>query len=1045
MKQALPPFSVYDASAGAGKTFALVREYLRICLQAENPQAFKNVLAITFTNKAAREMKVRILKQLEALSRGAPDAMAQQLMTELQLSTEEIQDRSEKLLHQVLHYYSAFAVSTIDKFTNRIIRSFSRELQLSYTYEVEINSHKMVREAVEMLLDALRPKSPEAVVLTQFLRSQLDEEKSPRLETDITNLVSQILWQEAAWPYLQQLLLWSTADYLPVHQKLKAEQNELKVAVSTKAGEFLQFMSDQGVDQSHFSKAGNLYLEVQRLQQGGMGSLARTNTLQKMLAGEKSFSTKKQLKAHSALLIPLAEDLRQRTLALEEYVQPRIARYRLLAVILKPYFSMAVMGAVNACLEEIKTRDNRLPIGEFNRLISRQIAGQPAPFLYEKLGERYRHFFIDEFQDTSELQWHNLVPLINNALAGKGASAMLVGDAKQAIYRFRGGVARQFIDLANDRDTTNRVRVNDKEQILYTRGKVKLECNYRSRKEIVHFNNALFTGLAPDLPPWLSPLYAEATQRPRGAEGGRVEVKLYPKNDCTKEELLEDVWTRIQHCLQRGYAPGDICLLFRQKTEAALCGHFLQERQMPFVGSDTLRLNHSTAVEVLISGIRLLQYPDDEQGRLPILEYVWEHHRPPDTDPYLYFQQWGKAPVANFWQEVWRSAEEPAPLERLRRSNAYEALILLLGQLHPAWVGDPYVQVLLDESHHLLTRGEGSFLDLLQWWEDGGQDQKVPLPEQQGAILVDTIHQVKGLEFPVVMVPFTDWQLFSSRHTQAWLDLREEDCHGLPAAFVKLKAEVEEPVVPAFRELTEQEVAESTGDAVNLLYVALTRPVDELYLFGRLNKTNNDNSVVQFLERFTATQGDTGEGVWGEYVYPTAPPRAEAKVQLQYQAPGAAAAAFTRPMAPGDWQVAGPRERGRLWHFLLSELPLNGDWADILKRQLESGSLPPEEEVAYRKVLLDIVRHPQLRLFFAGRGELLCERELLWPGRSSLRPDRVVPSKGAAHILDYKTGAPHPTHRGQVEEYAAAFRQMGYTAGKQALVYLGATPQVEIW
>ncbi|MGB0177882.1 MAG: UvrD-helicase domain-containing protein, partial [Owenweeksia sp.] len=397
-------FTIYTASAGAGKTYNLVYRVLCLCLAAAGSSAFRAILAITFTNKAAAEMKdriVRTLQEFSAESGQGESALFQRFCEELNLSAEELKTKSEEVLRAILHQYSAFSISTIDKFTNRLIRTFAQDLKVSGNYKIELDAELILSEAVDTMLSDLEEDSALAEVLIQFLNAQLEEGKSPRAEYRLLE-VGYTLFEERAIVPLSVLKNVNSSDFLEVRQKLyhrneKWDQEAAQLAKST-----LELIDDNNIEHSLFSR-GSLPKYLASIFSNPRLELP-SPTVQKQMVGESDFYPKNKARGASNYIDPIAGELMERCQALLHFIIDHSAIYELSGLILRNIFSLAVVSRIEKYLEQIKNESNRLPIGEFNQLISKHLRDQPAAFLYERIGDRYRHYFIDEFQDTSRLQ-----------------------------------------------------------------------------------------------------------------------------------------------------------------------------------------------------------------------------------------------------------------------------------------------------------------------------------------------------------------------------------------------------------------------------------------------------------------------------------------------------------------------------------------------------------------------------------------------------------------------------------------------------------------
>ena len=507
-----PSFLVYSSSAGSGKTYQLTKAYLLLALGADDPAYFKRVLAITFTNDAAGEMKERILGALRRFAypeSGKVDGLLAEVAAELKLSAAEVQRRAAATFRLVLYHYADFAVSTIDSFVQRIVTAFTRELGLPATFEVELDTDSVLHSAVAALLDKVN-RDPNSQLLTQTLAEyalgQAEEGKSwSRLPEELAGF-GRALFNETVQEAVTQLGQLTLADFRRLDKQIRAKRTEIEAAFTQTKEAAVAVLAAAGATESDFFQGkrgifGYVQKGVELLApEAGPNSYVNTT-----LADDKWYSGKIKTEADRARVDAVKEPLRGVAAAVAQLREAYLSNYVLLAA-MQPYlFHASLLSELNKVVEQISRDRNVVLISEFNRRIASIVLTEPVPFLYERLGEKYEHILIDEFQDTSVLQWNNLLPLVENTLAN-GHSSLAVGDAKQAIYRWRGGEMEQILRL-HQRDTAAlvaRAREPETRELLRLRYETlngvlepkALQVNYRSAREIVAFNNAFFEAVS---------------------------------------------------------------------------------------------------------------------------------------------------------------------------------------------------------------------------------------------------------------------------------------------------------------------------------------------------------------------------------------------------------------------------------------------------------------------------------------------------------------------------------------------------------------------
>lgn len=477
-------FQVYNASAGSGKTFTLVKEYLKIILTSENIFSFQNVLAITFTNKAAAEMKDRVLKSLEDFSEERENDLMPEILQETALDKSIIKQRSIKILDAILQNYSAFSITTIDSFTHKIIKSFAYDLGLPLNFEVELDAQTLLNEAVDVLISKIGTDKKLTNLLIEYSLEKADDDKSWDISRDL-NEFAKVLLNEDDILHFKKLSNKSLDDFITLKKKVKDQMDVIEKKFTSIADKTLQFIKDHNLEFSDFSYSGEYpkhFQKMQKLSTLKFEELKFDGRLNKNIEEGKNLYAAKTPENAKQTIDAINEQLYQFYFESKEIFNTYYSDYLLCQLLLKSIIPLAVLNKINNELSVIKEENNLQLNAEFNQLISENIKEQPAPFIYERIGQRFQNYFIDEMQDTSVLQWQNLIPLIDNALAQEKSSLLLVGDAKQAIYRWRGGKAEQFIALGSENNNPFSIK----------KEKQQLETNYRSYSEIIDFNNKFF-------------------------------------------------------------------------------------------------------------------------------------------------------------------------------------------------------------------------------------------------------------------------------------------------------------------------------------------------------------------------------------------------------------------------------------------------------------------------------------------------------------------------------------------------------------------------
>jgi ATP-dependent exoDNAse (exonuclease V) beta subunit len=1046
-------FEVYNASAGAGKTYALVKNYLAICLASDNTMKFREILAITFTNKAANEMKERITAQLEVMaSYNSPQrqedkkyAMLFQLAEQLDMSVEKLSFRSKDVLTAILHNYSAFSVSTIDKFTNRLIRSFAQDLKLNSNYEVELDNGEMLAEAIDRMLADLDENSATSGVLLEFISNRLDEGKSPRPEQGLQDM-GKNLFDEGALPFLKKLAGFDSSRVMEAGKGLRKEQEVFKKYLNDTAKELLALIHSQGLGKGDFTR-GTVYKYLLYLTGDDEKKWIPNKTVAEAIEG-KSFYPSGKSKALAAQFEPIESELRGGLLQLVEKLKDGYPRYHLVNRVLRDIYSLATLAEIEKNLELVKDESNRLPIGEFNKLISEKLEQEPTAYLYEKLGDRYHYFFVDEFQDTSVLQWKNLLPLINNAMASSG-SVMIVGDGKQSIYRWRGGDVSQFISLSDNTDTSNKIEVNGEIRELYDREKISLGSNFRSRKTVVDFNNRFFTTAGGLLEgERFKNLYNEAYQNPERQDGGYVYLnRLEYDKDSFEERQCDEVYRIVQDALSRGFTLKDITIITRRKHEGAVLAEFLLGKGLRVVSPDSLMLEQSAEVRSIVSFIKFLVRPDDHGVRWDFLDKLWVNQATDTVEKHQFINSLIHQPAYLVHQFIEQNSEG-YQLEKLLQLSLVDKAYYIAMLLRLPVQTNPFLHTFMDQVIDYQYKNENGESGFVRWWDDKGSSRSISLPEGNDALNIMTVHKSKGLEFPITIVPFADWfATYEPGGSDSWIDLESVGIGDLPVARVKLSES--EMVFEEYENLTKQNKENVYLDNINLAYVAFTRAVDELYVIGSKRKGRDSSRLSRYINQYYTLNEAEGDVVeMGNPVQRIKEQPQKVTMGLpSYEAANWLERVKISVDAPLDWTTgeAEATSYGKKVHSLLAQVRAKAELEQILDLSFAYGTIDDKERSELRPLVEALLENEILAPYFAENLKVLNEEEILIPGGRTARPDRVVLEGEVAHIIDYKTGEISETHKLQLDNYRVLLNQMGYEAGDNVLIYLSAKPEVMKW
>lgn len=1043
-------FRVYRSSAGSGKTFTLVLEYLKIALDNQ-PEAYRQILAITFTNKAAGEMKERVLQALKDFTGDAPVSgknapLFETLKTALGLNDEILRQRSRKVLTNILHNYADFSISTIDKFTHKIVRTFAHDLRLNVGFDVELDEKSLLKRAIDQLVARAGTDENLTKLLVDFTKSKMEEDRNWQIEQDLLDF-SSILLEEEAPPYLRRLRDLDTADFFKVRKELKSRMIIFREKITGSGEKALKLMSEAGIEAASFAGGANgiakyfSYLAAFRIDK-----LQPSATVSRNVSEDKWYASKVN-EIQKQAIDSIAEQLKVLFLETTAFIEQQLPAFNLLSLIDRNIFSLALLNRVEEELENVKWEFNLLPISDFNKKISEVVIREPIPFIYERIGERYHHFLIDEFQDTSLLQWQNLLPLLENALGG-GYFNMVVGDAKQAIYRWRGGEVEQFVRLPEIYKPMNEdFAVQKQMSLTHHFQEALLANNYRSKMEVVDFNNRFFESLHPLLSEYGSAIYRNVAQGYReDNRGGGVSIQLLEASGDKSYESLtcERVLEIVRGNLADGYEFVDMAVLCKKNREGAVIAQYLITHGIPVVSSESLLLISSPEVRTVIHLMTLLSDPSNHFLISKIIEYL---HLQEKIEGALFevthrFFREGQSIFG--WLKQYNIHLNDAELVLLPLYELAEAVMRAFGWMEKA---DPYLQALLDVIYKYSNKEGNERSSFLEWWKQKQTSFSVQVPEGTPAVHVMTVHKSKGLEFPVVIHPHATYDARIQR-SQAWVDIAPEKLEPLSTALLPLVKQTEQT---RFSEIYREEQEKSLLDMLNVLYVALTRPRERLYILttppskGRGNRSVPD-LLAHFYEQTEAFSRDPLYMQYGTFEKRNAEKKKENEELIMERFESAdwkdrITVSYRSPLL-WEEQSGKARDYGKLIHEILGGVRTINDLPGEIGKMQMNGMITAEETIGISNRLTALLNREELCTYYSQGQEVVNEVDILLPGGEGFRPDRVVLLPGETVVIDYKTGMEDSKHLAQLRTYQKLLHEMGYPRVAAYLVYIGGEEKI---
>ncbi|MBN2484873.1 MAG: UvrD-helicase domain-containing protein [Bacteroidales bacterium] len=1043
---------IIKASAGSGKTFSLTSEFLKLVIGDPSYAYFKSVLAVTFTNKATAEMKERILKELHILGSGGRSAHLDILKEHTKKDEKNIRTKSANILQHILHGYSWFKIETIDSFFQGIIRSFLMELGIPGHFVTEIDYKKILEQAVDNFMDKLGGDKNILNWLLGTIEHRISDGKNWDIKKELfktgENIFKEIYEENA--PQLEAKL----SDY----SFLNAFKNEIRAIIAQfeselneKAVKALKSIEAHGLTADDFKGKlkgpVNFFFKIKKREYKNYG-----NTIHKAIEDNSYWASKSS--AHYNLLINIADQtLNPAAIDILNYIEKNYAAYLSAKTTIKDFQPMVLITALADEVKKAKQEKGIMLLSDSAPFINRIINNNDTPFIYEKTGNRFNHILIDEFQDTSRLQYGNFKPLISNSLSFNH-NCLVVGDIKQSIYRWRN--SNWEILAKNIRnDFSHAVKENS------------LDTNWRSNKNIVNFNNAFFgeavkqfnTLIPLPADKYINPeiLYSDVAQKAASAceNKGYVRIHIFDKEETNEDNYYGNALIKdINNLLIKGFKPGDIAVLVRSRKEGATIANFIIEADknklfaspVSVISNESLFLKNSSAVRLLLAALRYTcDITDPIAAASLISAYKMQFSDTFGTDAAFFPEG-----------EINRNSVDNTIYEGFTQECAHirgSGLYLLASGLASALKLDIieeesiYLHSFLDCIFQFDENEINDLYGFLQYWETNGENKTISAAEAEHAVRILTIHRSKGLEFPAVFVPFATWGLTPNPKSPFWVKPGSEPFSKMPLLLLSTKNELAEST---FKDQYNEEVYLTLIDNLNLLYVAFTRAINTLIIYtdnpktdavkagpvissaifniyntGKLNFVQTENSY-QLGEPQPRLINKPAQNFI--LLRPAEKPGEIPQVHIKWQS-----AEYLREAGTNE-----TRELGKVMHSIMEHIETTADVDISVQNALLLGMIQKSEERLVKEKITSALAMPGVNEWFSGRYSVLTENEIIGNNFSVKRPDRVMIEGDSAIIVDYKFGHGHDTrkHPGQVKQYMELIRQMGYTKVSGFLWYI---------
>jgi ATP-dependent helicase/nuclease subunit A len=1092
-------FNIYSSSAGSGKTYTLTKEYLKLALGSDKVFYYKRILAITFTNDAASEMKERILAALKDIAdmqnfneKSKFWGMFREIADALKLPDDTIQKRAAAVFSHIIQEYSDFAVKTIDSFINQLVNAFTEDLGLPHNYEIVLDGNTVLTEAVERLIEkaGLDEHQDLTRILEHFVEEKVSDGKTWNFLIEELAEFGKHLINDQFYSALIKLDSLDSEDFWHISNNIYTYLNWIENGIKALAENAIQYIENQGLSMDDFTQkakgiGGYFYNMRDDLEDEYFRKKDKSpNSYQWAAINEDKWYSAKTPTPTKVAIDAIKEDLTAVFKEMQEFKTQHLPKYALFTMIKPNLRKLSLLKKIKTEFDAVLADKNQVFISEFNRKILQIILSEPVPFIYERIGERYNHLLVDEFQDTSDMQFYNLLPLIENSLANNHFN-LIVGDAKQAIYRWRGGKMELIVHLFKKdiKNLMNNSLIQDFqiEQFMtiskYLNSE-NLTTNYRSSREVIDFNNRFFASVLSEyenIYPFLKDVYAGFSQKiPENAKtGGHVQIEFL---DHVKGEnlMLSRTVEIIQQVLYEGYSMGDIAILCRKNKESAEMANFLVEANYNIISRDSLLLKNSPIVRLLVAFMRVVNQPDNRLAKSEVAYLFYQTilgHIPDNKDNDLISEAVDAAQITDFYLLFAQHGFTINSIN-LNKAGIYELAekIIHIFQLFERTDRKSYLFRFLDVVLNYSLKESNHLQDFLKFWDEKKDSSalSVKSPAEQDAITITTVHRSKGLEYPVVIIPYAQWDTEPNNYSELWADLdvldyeelsyeKEGDTVRLLSAPVKINSRM------LMTDLSGQYGKEFEAiflENLNMLYVAFTRAVDKLFVLSGKNHHNKVQGVGGLMQGFLQSvelyQPDQNiyEISKGHFIKKEKPTTAERdviflpKVVSEDRSDKLRLRRISEKIFDSE-TLDKTKDRVNKLHEAFVKIKTRKDIPNAIQLLEFEGVLSPKESHEIIESIEEIIALPELKALFEEGLQVDNQREILLNGTESQCPDRVVMKDGIVYIIDYTTGTSkdpnkHERNARQVRNYGKLYRQMGFENIEMMLVYLETSEVVRV-
>jgi ATP-dependent helicase/nuclease subunit A len=1055
---------VFRASAGSGKTYTLTQEY--IFLLFKKPENYRQILAVTFTNKATAEMRSRILSTLNNLAhqKGVTPEHMVDLQVKFKLTAAQVRQKASLLLGLLLHDFSRFSISTIDSFFQKVTRSFAREMGLPIGFRLELETKHIMLQAIDQLILEMDKPRHKAMKewLIDFARERMEQDNKWNISQEIQHISREIFkekYQASAALLSKQI---KDKNYLNAYKSALQEIiSNVDQKIKSVGEQGLELIKKFNLDLTEdFQGKSRTKVKVfERMAQ--LNDHLNLSKFEVLLESTDKW-TRKDSPPEKKMAIEAACQAGLFTLLLQaaETIAQKSKDYYTAKLILKELNALGLIHDVYEKMMQLCREQNIFMISGTNYLLTRIIDNNETPFIYEKTGTRYAHYMMDEFQDTSTLQYLNFVPLVNDSLASNNY-ALMVGDVKQAIYRWRNSDWNLLAEAVENDYRRFGVQLNT------------LDTNWRSSADVIRFNNDFFklaatsmqqqfNSLVPEdisdhtsllsMQSKISSAYFDVDQKasPKAGQlGGQIHIQLIEaaNKESYFDTAIPRTVDRIASLMKKGYELSDICVLVRNNkegieiTNALLSGlHHPTHTSLPVISNESLILSKSEAIKLIIEQLRYVQNPENQLSGSFIRLHLFK--QPSDEGPLskidLTYPFHGSAE-----KEGWDAYHQT--LMNYREKPVYELIESLIALLPKSLktLHSVYIQSFMSLCLNYINQETADLNQFLDYWDRKGSASSLSIPDNQEAIRVMTIHKSKGLEFKAVVVPFANWEMNHLSHRDLlWLKPKTAPFNAIALVPVSGAGSLAQS---HFAEEYLDEILHQYVDNLNVSYVAFTRARESLSIIGQIKKKEKPDQIKQIGDLLYLFAANGSADIWDEenLVYDVdhqiETVKTSHKKEESYRQETEIEGKPFQHIPLGDHRARIHMEsenffnaeetqainHGKIMHQLFEQIVTVDDIDKALTLLRFEGKIAGDEITEYKTTIHKWLKNPAVKDWFNGNYLVKTEADIL--SSRVKRPDRVMIMDNEVVVVDYKFGQQrHTSHFAQVRNYMQLLKKMKY-------------------